>query len=77
MCVCVEKCQDKANENGPTDSDHQLTEVKSKRKMLQNLKFGKMDVKKIRVTAWILLLGDAIHNFAGIQIFFILSMIDQ
>lgn len=56
-------------ENGvaivPTDSGHQLTEKKTKLKYIQMLRFGKLDVKKIRATGWILLLGDAIHNFAG------------
>lgn len=57
----------------PSNSDNQLSEIETntkresrKRKVLNMFRLGKVEVKKIQSIGWIILLGDAIHNFAGI-----------
>lgn len=50
-----------------TNNEEKTAEVKLTRvaSLRKTLKFGKLKFKNIRATGWILLLGDAIHNFAG------------
>jgi ERCC4-type nuclease len=55
-----------------SNSDNQISEIKTtnesrKRKVLNMFRLGKVEVKKIQSIGWIILLGDAIHNFAGIK----------
>lgn len=53
-----------------TNNEEKTAEVKLTRvaSLRKTLKFGKLKFKNIRATGWILLLGDAIHNFAGINL---------